>query len=182
MMRGAGGHFAAGRRAGGPERDPVHLALNLPESVSKAAVARDVGARGFHGSKDKVLLVFRLLLKKPTDRPTDRPTRRTSERGTIIISSSPPSPPPLAGRLLSRRRRRRNGPPPLPLLSLLSLVSSVQSDCCDASGYRHTCARGSRGTGPFKEFATLFRPTLIAEEDEGRSLLQEGLHAFLKRF
>ena len=64
----------------GPERrDPVHLALNLPESVSKAAVARDVGARGFHGSKDKVLLVFRLLLKKPTNRPTDEVNERESE-------------------------------------------------------------------------------------------------------
>ena len=46
MMRGAGGHFAAGRRAGGPERDPVHLALNLPESVSKAVRPAAAAATG----------------------------------------------------------------------------------------------------------------------------------------
>ena len=93
VMRGT-----AATEAVGPERrDPVHLALNLPESVSKA-VRRSgrrrcrARARGFHGSKDKVLLVFRLLLKKPTKRPTDRRSQRASERvrrGTIIISSSP---------------------------------------------------------------------------------------------
>ena len=65
----------------GPERrDPVHLALNLPESVSKAVRRCSAeGARGFHGSKDKVLLVFRLLLKKPTKRPTDEVNERASE-------------------------------------------------------------------------------------------------------
>ena len=124
MMRGSAGRKAVGQAG---QRDPVHLALNLPESVSKAvrpAAGHRCSARGFHGSKDKVLLVFRLLLKKPTHRRSQRGSKRV-RRGTIIISSSP-----LVGRLLSRRRRRRrrNGPP-FPLLSPSPLSSRLSRQC-----------------------------------------------------
>ena len=67
----------------------------------------------------------------------------------------------------------------------LSLSSRLSRQCKVIAVTRAaTVIRAREGVGePFKEFATLFRPTLIAEEDgdEGRSLLQEGMHAFLKR-
>ena len=44
-------------------------------------------ARGFHGSKDKVLLVFRLLLKKPTDRPRDRLNLLARDHYYLFFSS-----------------------------------------------------------------------------------------------